>query len=125
MMYLFISVLPADGSITVMIRADCPGRPVMLFVTLCNVKPSSTTKERLARRVNWEMPEGVRVLGEYWPQTEHPAVVMIAEAESIVPLMKARAAWDDVFDIEIYPAVTAEEGLKLAEQMLEQEAVPA
>ena len=46
-----------------------------------------------------------------------PGDLSIVEADSIAPIMAAVAAWDDVFDITIAPAVTAEEGLQLAQQL--------
>jgi hypothetical protein len=89
----------------------------VLFVTLCKEK-AGTTKERVARRVQWQYPPGMKVLGEYWLQTPDPVVIIIAEADDIAPMMAASADWDDVFEISVVPAVTAERGLELAKQML-------
>ena len=36
------------------------------------------------------------------------------------PVLAAFAEWDDVFDITILPAFTAEEGLKLGQQMMQE-----
>ena len=36
--------------------------------------------------------------------------------------MATFAEWDDVFDIIVLPAFTAEEGLKLGQQMMQEEA---
>ncbi len=90
----------------------------MLFATLLKVR-AGTTKERIARRAQWQYPEGMRVIAEYWLQTTDPAAITISEADSIAPIMAAVAAWDDVFDITVVPAVTAEEGLRLAQQMMQ------
>lgn len=90
----------------------------MLFAVLLKVR-AGTVKERMARRVQWEYPKGVRLVAEYWLQTTDPAGISIIEADNIAPIMAAVAAWDDVFDITIVPAVTAEEGLQLAKQMME------
>ncbi len=89
----------------------------MLFAALLKAK-AGTTKERMARRVQWQYPEGVRLVAEYWLQTTDPAGVSIFEADSIAPIMAATAAWDDVFEITVVPAVAAEEGLRLARQMM-------
>lgn len=89
----------------------------MLFVALLKVR-AGTTKERMARRVQWQYPEGARLVAEYWLQTTDPACISIMEADSIAPIMAATAAWDDVFEITVVPAVTAEEGLRLAKQMM-------
>lgn len=90
----------------------------MLFVSLLKVR-SGTMKERMARRVGWQYPDGMRPVAEYWLQTPDPAVILIAEADSVAPIMAVVAQWDDFFDITVIPAVTAEEGLQLAQQMMQ------
>lgn len=89
----------------------------MLFAALGKVR-SGTTKERVARRIGWKPPEGLRMVAEYWLQGD-PTIVYIAEADSVAPLMAATADWDDVFHWTVLPAVTAEEGLELAKQMVQ------
>ena len=91
----------------------------MLFVALLNVR-AGTSKERIARRVEWQPPSGIRPVAEYWLMTDNPKVIFIAEADSTAPIMAMCAAWDDVFDITVVPAITAEEGLKLAQQMIQE-----
>jgi len=88
----------------------------MLFVTLLKVR-SGTIRERMVRRVDWKYPDGMRLVAEYWLQTPDPNVITVAEADSVGPIMAAVAQWDDVFDVTVIPAVTAEEGLQLAQQM--------
>jgi len=90
----------------------------MLFAALLKIRAGSG-KERMARRLEWQYPEGVRVVGEYWLQTNDPAVVSIFEADSIAQIVATTVAWDDVFDITVVPAIAAEEGLKLAKQMIQ------
>ena len=90
----------------------------MLFVSLLKVR-SGTTRERMTRRVGWQYPDGMRPVAEYWLQTPDPAVISVAEADSIAPIMAVVAQWDDFFDISVFPAVTAEEGLQLAQQMMQ------
>jgi hypothetical protein len=41
----------------------------MLFVTIGKAKATSTTKRRVARRLNWNYPAGMRMIGEYWLQS--------------------------------------------------------
>ena len=89
----------------------------MLFVAIINAKAGSP-KERIARRAQWQYPEGVKPIAEYWLQTASPSVVSIFEADNIAPIMAATAEWGDVFDISVYPAITASDGLKLAKQMM-------
>jgi hypothetical protein len=41
----------------------------MLFVALLKTRGHATFQEGVARRMQWDYPEGVRVLGEYWLET--------------------------------------------------------
>ena len=56
------------------------------------------------------------MIGEYWLQEAPARVVGISEADSPAALFLVTQAWGDLFDIEIIPALTAEEGLRLAQQ---------
>ena len=47
------------------------------------------------------------------------AVIGIFETDSVAPIMAMLAEWGDVFDISVVPAITAEEGLQLAQQMMQ------
>ena len=89
----------------------------MLFVTLGTVR-AGTNKERVARRLQWNYPEGMRLVGEYWLQTSDPTLVVIAEADNIGPIIACTSAWDDVFSFSVYPAVSAEEGMEMAKKMV-------
>ena len=89
----------------------------MLFVTILKVR-TGTRKERVARRLEWQYPQGARALAEYWLQADDPNVIVVAEADSVAPIMAALSDWDDVFQATVYPAVTAEEGIQLARQMI-------
>ena len=90
----------------------------MLFVIIGKPKPSSTSKQRIARRVGWNYPTGVRVLGEYWLMSTNPAaLILISESDDASSILSAIAEWDDVLDLTVVPAVTAEQGLELAKQM--------
>jgi len=88
----------------------------MLFVALLTARGSVPPKETIARRAQWQYPEGVRVVGEYWLQGD-PTVISILEADSVAPIMAVTTEWGDAFSITVLPAVTAEEGLELAKQM--------
>lgn len=90
----------------------------MLFVALLKVR-SGTIRERMARRLQWQGVEGMRPVAEYWLQTPDPSVISVSEADSIAPIMAALSQWDDVFDITVVPAISAEEGLELAKQMMQ------
>ena len=89
----------------------------MLFVALMKARPG-TQKERIARRMAWQPPDvGVEVGEEYWLQTPDPACVAIFKAVRIEQIWKLFLGWDDLFEISIYPATTAQEGLELLKQM--------
>jgi len=90
----------------------------MLFVTLLTLKPTAKLEEALKIRAEWKEPEGIKPIAEYWPLTKTPNVISIDEADDIASLMAMTMPWLDVFDISVSPAVTAEEGLRLASQMM-------
>jgi hypothetical protein len=50
----------------------------MLFVVIGKPKAASTGKERIARRVSWEYPAGMRMVAEYWPMCTEAAVIAVA-----------------------------------------------
>ena len=90
----------------------------MLFVALLKVT-GGTPKENIARRAQWQYPEGIQPVAEYWLETSDPDVIAIFEADNIAPIMAISTEWGDVFDITVVPAITAEEGLELAKQMMQ------
>ena len=89
----------------------------MLFVVIGKPKAASSGKERIARRASWEYPAGMRLVAEYWPMSTEAAVIAITEADNVASIMKAIVDWDDVFDLTVVPAMTAEQGLEMAKQM--------
>lgn len=89
----------------------------MLFVATLKSRGQSP-KETIARRMNWDYPEGVKVLGEYWPQRGETAVVTIFEADGIEQIMPITLEWGDAFEINISPAIRSEDGVALAKKMM-------
>jgi hypothetical protein len=89
----------------------------MLYVMLLKAIPGGPPMgELLARRMQWQIPDGMNPIAEYWPQTGDPAVISIFEADSVPPMMAVTAAWGDAFQISVYPAITLEDGLEFARQ---------
>jgi hypothetical protein len=89
----------------------------MLFVALMKARPA-TQAARIARRLEWQTPAGTgEVVAEYWLQTEDPAVVAVFNADHMGQIWAGFTGWDEFFDISVYPAITAEEGLELLKQM--------
>ena len=78
---------------------------------------AGTVKERVARRAEIQPSAGRKLVAEYWLPTSNPQVITVFEADSMAPIMESIVTWGDVFDITIFPALTAEEGLQLAKQM--------
>ena len=90
----------------------------MLFITLLTLKPTAKLEEVLKRRAEWKTPEGIKPVAEYWVLTCTPNVISIDEADNMASLMAATMPWADVFDFSVVPAITVEEGLKLASKMM-------
>ena len=90
----------------------------MLFVTFLTMKPTAKLEEAMQRRAQWKVPEGIKPIAEYWPLTNTPNVISIDEADDIASLMATTAPWLDLFDISVAPAITGEEGSKLASQIM-------
>jgi len=90
----------------------------MMFVALLKTRGNNTFQEGVARRMQWDYPEGVRVLGEYWLETESPRVVSVMEADGMEAFGQIRMHWNDMFEIEVFPAVTGERGMEMARQAM-------
>jgi hypothetical protein len=73
------------------------------------------------RRFDYISPEDMTIVGEYWLATDAPGVILVVEAEAMAPLMAAVADGDSVFQLTIVPAVTAEDGMRLAKERLAHE----
>ena len=94
------------------------GGQTMLFVTLLTLKPTTKPEEALQRRAEWKQPESIKPIAEYWLLTYTPNVISIDEADDFATLMAATMPWADLFDFAVVPAISVEEGLKLASQMM-------
>ena len=71
----------------------------------------------LMRRAGWEYPAGITVIAEYWPMADDIQVITIFSADAVAPIWELVAEWDDVFDIDVSPAVSAEEGLRIGPEV--------
>ena len=90
----------------------------MLFVALYSPKPGVSPAQALPRRMEWKPPESMKRIAEYWLPNITPHVIVIFEADNYATIMAANMPWADLFDFSVFPAITAEEGLKLAKQMM-------
>jgi hypothetical protein len=92
----------------------------MDYVALMRFRPSVPAAERdaaLMRRAAWQYPDGVTMIAEYWPVSADYQVVTVFAAETIAPVMQIEFEWNDVFDISVFPAVSAEEGLRVGPEV--------
>jgi hypothetical protein len=93
----------------------------MLYVMTLKWQQGLSREQRdgaLMRRAGWNYPDGVKVHGEYWPSSETLAVVSAFETDDPAALMELSFTWGDVFQIEITPAVTAEDGLRIGPEVM-------
>jgi hypothetical protein len=93
------------------------GGRIMLYVGLMRMRECKL-QSGMAQRMQWEIPEGVKMVAEYWLTTNDPKVISIFEVDDPGPIMEIQATWDDVFDIKIFSAVTAEEGMEWIKQVM-------
>ena len=92
----------------------------MDYVGRLTFRPAVGIQERdaaLLRRTSWEYPAGVRLIAEYWPMAADLQVVTIFSADDIAAVWQLVSEWEDVFDIDISPAVSAEEGLRIGPEV--------
>jgi hypothetical protein len=92
----------------------------MEFVALLKFRPSVPAAERdaaLMRRAGWQYPDGLKVIAEYWPLSGEYQMITVFSAESVAPLMEVEFEWDDVFDMTVTPAVSADEGLLIGPEI--------
>jgi hypothetical protein len=92
----------------------------MEFVALLKFRPSVPAAERdaaLMRRAGWQYPDGLKVIAEYWPLSGEYQVVTVFSADSVAPIMEIEFEWDDVFDMTVTPAVSADEGLRIGPEV--------
>jgi len=71
----------------------------------------------LRRRASWQYPDGIKVINENWPLSAEYQVVTVFAADSFAPIMEIVLEWNDVFDISVFPTVSAEEGLRVGPEV--------
>jgi hypothetical protein len=92
----------------------------MEFIALLRFRPSVPAAERdaaLMRRAAWQYPDGVKMIAEYWPMSAEYQVITVFAAETIAPIMEIEFEWNDVFDISVSPAISADEGLRVGPEV--------
>ena len=92
----------------------------MDYVALLRFRESLTVEERDAafvRRAGWQHPAGTTPIAEYWPLAKDVQVVTVFAADSFAGVMQLTFEWNDVFDIDVFPAVSADEGLQVGAEV--------
>ena len=93
---------------------------IMDYVALLRYRSSASSEERdaaLVRRTAWKYPAGVTVIAEHWLMSSDVAVVTIFSTDDVTAIMEVEFEWSDVFDIDVSPAVSAEDGLRLGPEV--------
>lgn len=103
----------------------------MTILGLFYWKPGITHEkvlECLAKRFQYEEPEGANMLFEYWPGgvgDRTPAVVAGYEMTDLGPMMAIQLFWGEYFDISMLPAISAEDGIKMGADIIQHMAATA
>ena len=93
----------------------------MDYVAFLSFRSSASAAERdaaLGRRANWQYPDTVRMIAEYWPMSSDVTVVSVFSTDQIDGIFQFELEWSDVFDIEVHPAVSAEDGLRIGPEAM-------
>jgi hypothetical protein len=92
----------------------------MDYVALLTFRTSVAASDRdaaLMRRAAWQYPAGIDLIAEYWPMTDGPQVVSIFSTDDIAAIMELEQEWNDVFDIKVSPAISADAGLEVGAEV--------
>jgi hypothetical protein len=68
--------------------------------------------------MKWNPPEGMKKVAEFWLANSSPHIIVAFEADNYGAIMATNMPWADLMNFSVYPAVTGEDGLKLAQQMM-------
>lgn len=92
----------------------------MDYVAFISFRPSVSAADRdaaLTRRAGWQYPAGIELIAEYWPMSAATQVVSVFSADDPASVMELTFEWNDVFDIAVHPAVSADEGLRIGPEV--------
>ena len=90
----------------------------MLFANLMTLKTGLTRQQiddAAQRRARWTYPQTLKLVAEYWLQGT-PNVIAVVDAEQVGSLLQVNYAWNDVFDIQTHPLISAEDGIRALQQ---------
>jgi hypothetical protein len=87
----------------------------MKFIALWTHKPNSDTgkiTEAIKRRAEFDMPEGVKLVAEYWTTRTSPAAVSVFEADDAAKIMQMSIYWADYLMVDVFPVEEWQTALK-------------
>jgi hypothetical protein len=85
----------------------------MYFVALYSLKEGIDQvkiTEVITRRAEYEHP--MKLVAEYFSPNRNPTVISVYETDDANTLLINSLAWLDVFDIQVLPVVTWDEGMQ-------------
>ena len=88
----------------------------MDYIAMLTFRPGVSAAERdaaLMRRAKWSYPAAIRPVAEYWPMADGPQVVAVFSTDDAASIFELTFEWNDVFDIVVHPALSAEDGLRI------------
>lgn len=94
----------------------------MLFVATFTYKtglPAEKMREALPRRAAYQPPPTLTILGEWVLLGEGPGqphIVAVGETENVAAISQMVGAWNDLFDINVTPAMTPQQLLQLGQE---------
>ena len=67
----------------------------------------------------WQYPKGIRVIAEYWPIASAVQVIGIFSVNTFEQVMGLVLVRSDVLDVDVHPAVSVDEGLRIGAEVIE------
>jgi hypothetical protein len=83
-----------------------------LLLSLKEGVDQAKVAQSIQKRAEYQFPEGVKLIGEYWAPKDSPAVIAIFEADDAAQILGHVLAWQDYFICDVFPVVSVEEGLE-------------
>lgn len=79
--------------------------------SLVEVVDQTRLAESVQRRAEYRIPEGMRLIDEYWSARDSPAVISVFEADDAAPILENAVPSMDFFETTgDFPVVSVEEG---------------
>jgi len=78
--------------------------------------------EAMAKRAQYELPEGATTVFEYWAAgagPDIPAVVGVYEMADFGPMLETELVWGEYFQMKMLPAVSADDGIKMGADIMQ------